>query len=245
MAHGAAQRRESAESVVAFGPTSRELSYHAPISYEVNLRSKIEHKTWTGKRALDIVGTICLAVVASPIIAVVTIWLWLTDGPILFGHRRIGQNGKQFTCYKFRTMVPNAEQVLEQLFEREPDLRVEWLLDHKLRNDPRVTSIGKFLRQTSLDELPQLWNVLKGEMSLVGPRPIVRDEIFRYGRAIRHYLALKPGVTGLWQVSGRNDTGYQRRVALDRAYAMRSSLRLDISILCRTILIVLGRRGAY
>jgi exopolysaccharide production protein ExoY len=203
------------------------------------------HVPWRGKRALDVIGALVLAVVFSPIIIGVTVWLSLTGGPVLFCHRRIGKDGKRFMCYKFRTMVPNAERALEDLFERWPDLRTEWLLHHKLRDDPRITLVGSFLRKTSLDELPQLWNVFRGEMSLVGPRPIVQEEIFKYGRAIRHYLAVKPGITGLWQVSGRNDIGYCRRVAMDRAYAMRSCLVLDLRILLRTVMVVLGQRGAY
>jgi lipopolysaccharide/colanic/teichoic acid biosynthesis glycosyltransferase len=142
-------------------------------------------------------------------------------------------------------MVPDAERVLEELFEQSPDLRTEWVLHHKLKDDPRITRIGNVLRKTSMDELPQLWNVLKGEMSLVGPRPIVKDEIFRYGSAIRHYMAVRPGLTGLWQVSGRNDLDYRRRVAMDRAYAMRSCLMLDLRILARTALVVIAQRGAY
>ncbi len=203
------------------------------------------HKHWRGKRVLDIVGAIGLALIFSPLIVGIVAWLWLTGGPILFRHTRIGLGGKFFTCYKFCTMVPNADQVLQELFERKPELQSEWLLHHKLRDDPRITPLGVFLRRTSLDELPQLWNVLRGDMSLVGPRPIVQDEIFRYGRAIRHYLAVKPGLTGLWQISGRNDVDYGRRVAMDRAYAMKSSLLLDLLILLRTALVVVGQRGAY
>lgn len=200
---------------------------------------------WRGKRALDIFGVLILSVVFAPVILAVTAWLTATGGPVLFRHTRIGQGGKNFTCYKFRTMVANASEVLEELFERQPDLRAEWILHHKLKDDPRVTTIGKLLRSTSLDELPQLWNVLKGDMSLVGPRPIVQEEIFKYGRAIRHYLAVRPGLTGLWQVSGRNDVDYDRRVVMDRIYAMRSCFLLDVRILLRTVLVVTGRRGAY
>jgi len=203
------------------------------------------HRQWPGKRVFDIVGALALFVVFSPLILCVAVWLWVTGGPILFGHQRIGKGGRPFNCYKFRTMVPNADQVLERLFEREPDLRIEWVLNHKLKDDPRVTRLGEFLRKTSLDELPQLWNVLRGEMSLVGPRPIVKDEIFRYGHAIRHYLAVKPGITGLWQVSGRNDTTYGRRVAMDRLYAMNMCVGLDTRILFRTMVVVCKRSGAY
>jgi undecaprenyl-phosphate galactose phosphotransferase len=203
------------------------------------------HRTWRGKRAFDILGALTIATVCSPFILAIFVGLMLTGGSAVFGHERIGKGGRRFTCYKFRTMVPDAEQALEDLIEAHPELREEWVLHHKLRDDPRVTRLGAFLRRTSLDELPQLWNVLRGDMSLVGPRPIVNDEIFRYGRAFRHYIAVKPGMTGLWQVAGRNDTGYERRVALDRMYAMRSCAGLDVRILFRTLSAVLERRGAY
>jgi undecaprenyl-phosphate galactose phosphotransferase len=142
-------------------------------------------------------------------------------------------------------MVPNANTLLHQLLASDPELRAEWRRDHKLKNDPRVTYVGRFLRKTSLDELPQLINVIKGEMSLVGPRPIVRDEIKKYGRAAGYYLCGKPGLTGLWQVSGRNDTDYRRRVAMDRLYVRRASLALDLVVLFKTVGVVLFRRGAY
>jgi undecaprenyl-phosphate galactose phosphotransferase len=207
--------------------------------------SPVYHEEWRGKRFLDIAGAIALGVIFLPVIVAVTGWLLLTGGSVLFHHRRIGRNGKRFTCYKFRTMVPNADRVLEEVLHSNAELRAEWILHHKLKDDPRITRIGYLLRKTSLDELPQLWNVLRGEMSLVGPRPIVEEEIFKYGRAIRHYLAVKPGITGLWQVEGRNDTSYRRRVALDRIYAARSCVGLDLRILVQTIGVVVGRRGAY
>ncbi|MDD3765504.1 MAG: sugar transferase [Nevskiales bacterium] len=197
------------------------------------------------KRALDIVGGLTLATVFSPVFVVVTVAMLRDDGPIFFGHKRIGKDGKTFKVYKFRTMVPNAQQVLENLLESNPEMRAEWEQDHKLRDDPRITRVGQFLRKTSLDELPQLWNVFKGEMSLVGPRPVVEAELPKYGRALRHYCATKPGITGLWQVSGRNDTDYRRRVALDRYYSERASILLDVNILLRTVWVVVGRRGAY
>jgi len=142
-------------------------------------------------------------------------------------------------------MVPNAEEVLKELLARDPEAAAEWAKDRKLKQDPRVTPIGGFLRKTSLDELPQLVNVLKGEMSLVGPRPVVPDELSCYGRASRYYLASKPGMTGLWQVTGRNDTDYSRRVALDRTYAERGSFWMDLRILWQTLWVVLKNDGAY
>lgn len=213
----------------------RDRDYHTPAT----------HHQWKGKRLFDIAGSLALTILLSPVLLAIAAWLVVMGGPVLFGHQRIGRDGKPFKCYKFRTMVPNASEALEQLFEREPGLRIEWLLNHKLKDDPRVTRFGEFLRKTSLDELPQLWNVFRGDMSLVGPRPIVKDEVFRYGRAIRHYLAVKPGITGLWQVSGRNDTSYGRRVAMDRLYAMNSCIGMDVRILFRTMVVVYRRSGAY
>ena len=136
-------------------------------------------------------------------------------------------------------MVPNAEQILRELLAKDPVARAEWLRDHKLRHDPRVTRLGRFLRKTSLDELPQLWNVLRGEMSLVGPRPIVKEEMLRYGRYLHSYLVGRPGVTGLWQVTGRNNTDYRRRVAIDTFYVRRQTLKMDLWILIKTVGVVL------
>lgn len=196
------------------------------------------------KRLLDIIGALSLALLLSPLLLVVGLVLVRDHGPILYRHTRTGRHGKTFGCLKFRTMVPNAEQVLRDLLHKDPALQLEWNRDHKLRNDPRVTTIGRFLRRTSLDELPQLWNVLKGDMSLVGPRPVVREEWQRYGRHLDTYLAAKPGVTGLWQVMGRSDSCYRRRVALDSYYVKKRSLSMDCYILLRTIKVVLGGRGA-
>jgi lipopolysaccharide/colanic/teichoic acid biosynthesis glycosyltransferase len=164
---------------------------------------------------------------------------------VIYRHWRVGRNGQMFSCLKFRTMVPNADQVLRDLLESDPELQAEWVRDHKLRNDPRVTRLGRFLRRTSLDELPQLMNVLRGEMSLVGPRPVIREELLRYGRNVNTYLAAKPGITGLWQVTGRNDTDYRRRVVLDTYYVRNQNLLLDLYILAKTTGVVLGGNGAY
>ncbi|MEO0972370.1 MAG: sugar transferase, partial [Pseudomonadota bacterium] len=169
----------------------------------------------------------------------------LSGGPILFRQRRIGRRGEMFSCWKFRTMVPDAQQALQRVLDADPAARAEWQRDQKLRDDPRVTRIGNFLRRTSLDELPQLLNVLRGEMSLVGPRPVVKDELVRYGSRARYYLSVKPGLTGLWQISGRNDTSYSRRVALDVFYVKNCSLQFDIWILWRTVGVVLCGFGAY
>ena len=199
------------------------------------------------KRALDVLGAIVLALVFAPLILSIAIVALIRreSGSIIYKHRRIGQDGRAFECLKFTTMVPNADQVLRQLLERDPAIKAEWARDHKLRCDPRVTRLGKFLRRTSLDELPQLWNVMRGDMSLVGPRPVVREELLRYGRNVRAYLSAKPGITGLWQVKGRNDTDYRRRVVLDTYYVRNRNLLLDLYILIKTTTVVLGGSGAY
>ena len=150
-----------------------------------------------------------------------------------------------FACYNFRTMVPNAEQQLPQLLENNPELQAQWDKEHKLKDDPRVSKLGEFLRRTSLDELPQLFNVLKSEMSLVGPRPIVEAELQKYGLEKSYYLMVRPGMTGLWQVSGRNDVDYDTRVYLDAWYVKNWSLWYDLAILFKTIKVVFGRNGAY
>ena len=162
----------------------------------------------------------------------------------MFWHKRIGRNGRSFHCVKFRTMVRDAEHLLRRLLNEHPELRDEWTKNFKLLNDPRITMMGRVLRFTSLDELPQLWNVLRGEMSLVGPRPIVRAELLRYGRNASRYLAVKPGLTGLWQVKGRSSTTYRRRVAMDKYYIQNQSILLDIYILAATPAAVLKRNGA-
>lgn len=196
------------------------------------------------KRLFDAVGAACLLLL-SPLFAYVAYKVRRDGGNAFFGHARVGQDGRKFKCYKFRSMVVNAQEVLQELLERDPVARAEWEKDFKLKNDPRINPIGHFLRRTSLDELPQLWNVLKGEMSLVGPRPVVEDELIRYGQDVVYYLIAKPGMTGLWQVSGRNDVDYDTRVYFDAWYVKNWSLWTDIAILFKTISVVTGRRGAY
>jgi exopolysaccharide production protein ExoY len=224
-------------------PIARHPAAHAPPRSE--RRARVREPGALPKRLLDILGSLTLGLVLSPVLLVVGLALLRDRGPIIYSHSRTGRHGRSFGCLKFRTMVPNAEQVLRDLLEQDPQLQREWMRDHKLRNDPRITTVGRFLRRTSLDELPQLWNVLKGEMSLVGPRPVVREEWQRYGRRLDTYLAAKPGVTGLWQVMGRSDSCYRRRVALDSYYVRKRSLLLDIVILLRTVKVVLRGRGAY
>jgi Undecaprenyl-phosphate galactose phosphotransferase WbaP len=197
------------------------------------------------KRSFDIIGALLLAVVFAPLMVTVALLLRRDGGTVIYRHRRVGKQGRLFECLKFRTMVADADHKLRTLLEQDEDLKAEWLQGHKLKRDPRVTPIGHFLRRTSLDELPQLWNVLRGEMSLVGPRPIVREELLRYGRSAGIYLSVKPGVTGLWQTTGRNNTDYRRRVAMDVYYVRNQSLWLDTYILIRTTGVVLDGDGAY
>jgi len=195
---------------------------------------------------MNVVIALAALVFALPIMLAIGFAIFLQDGgPVLFAHRRIGRDGRIFRCLKFRSMAVDAEARLAELLARDPQARAEWEADHKLRNDPRVTKLGAFLRKSSLDELPQLFNVLRGEMSLVGPRPIVDAEVAKYGRRFRQYCAVKPGITGLWQISGRNDTSYRTRVALDCLYATRRSLLLDAQVLLATVPAVLMRRGSY
>jgi exopolysaccharide production protein ExoY len=197
-------------------------------------------------RALDITIVLLALLFVLPLMAIIALAIFIQDGgPVVFSHRRVGRGGKPFSCYKFRSMAVDAEARLSELLERDQVAREEWARDHKLRNDPRVTQLGAFLRRSSLDELPQLFNVLQGTMSLVGPRPIVDAEIARYGKRFRHYCAVKPGITGLWQVSGRNDVSYRTRVALDCLYAKSQSPRLYLWIVVVTIPAVLSRKGSY
>ncbi len=195
---------------------------------------------------LNFTAAIFLLLFFAPLMLAVALAVFVQDGgPIIFAHRRLGRGGRFFSCLKFRSMATDAQTRLHLLLAANPEARAEWDRDHKLRNDPRITRLGDFLRRSSLDELPQLFNVLRGEMSLVGPRPIVEAEARRYGRRIRHYCSVRPGITGLWQVSGRNDTSYRRRVAIDVVYSRNKSLLLDARILLMTIPAVLLRRGSY
>ena len=198
------------------------------------------------KRALDILGAGVGLVLLSPFFLIVALMVRADGGPAFFAHQRVGRGGKLFGCLKFRSMVIDSQARLEALLANDPAARAEWEATRKLKNDPRITRIGRFLRSTSLDELPQLINVLLGEMSLVGPRPVQEAEIDRYyGASAAHYMAVRPGITGLWQVSGRSETSYESRVALDVSYVSRPSLLADLSILLRTPVAVLSRRGAH
>lgn len=197
-------------------------------------------------RALDLTVAVALLLILLPILSLVALAIVLLDrGPVVFAHRRVGRHGRYFNCYKFRSMRVNSAQLLRELLETDPVALAEWTRDQKLRRDPRITKLGSFLRATSIDELPQLFNVLRGEMSIVGPRPIVEDEVTRYRRFFSDYAAVKPGITGLWQVSGRNNTTYRRRVALDVAYAKHKSVSFDLLILAKTVPAVLFARGSF
>jgi exopolysaccharide production protein ExoY len=197
------------------------------------------------KRLIDVALAVILIGLLLPVMVLIALAVKLDRGPVAYGHRRVGSDGRLFRCWKFRSMVTNADQVLDQLLAQDNKARQEWERDFKLRSDPRVTSVGRFLRSYSLDELPQLFNVVSGSMSLVGPRPIVEAEIKRYGPGFAAYSSCRPGITGLWQVHGRSDIGYLQRVELDRRYSYQWSLWLDFTILVRTVVVIVRRRGAY
>lgn len=196
-----------------------------------------------GKRVCDLVFAFALLPILIPVIAVLWGLTRLDGGPGFFGHKRVGKDRRQFSCWKIRTMVPDAEAKLKQYLSENPDAMAQWQRDFKLDNDPRITRLGNFLRKTSLDELPQIWNVIRGEMSFVGPRPVVQDELLRYGESEKYYLSVRPGITGLWQVSGRNDISYADRVRMDRIYASRYSMLQDSKIIAKTATVVLFPTG--
>jgi Undecaprenyl-phosphate galactose phosphotransferase WbaP len=197
------------------------------------------------KRTLDLLVTGIGGVLVGPLmLAIAVVIKFDSPGPVFYGHRRVGAAGKHFLCWKFRTMHVNAEQLLEKYLQISPVLQAEWEQKQKLHDDPRVTRVGRLLRRSSLDELPQLWNVLRGEMSLTGPRPIVDAEVPKYGKCYKLYKRIRPGISGLWQVSGRSDTGYAERVEMDSYYVRNWSVWLDLIILARTIIIVAFGRGA-
>lgn len=198
------------------------------------------------KRCFDLVCTIFGGVLISPLLLILTVMVAIDNhGKVFFAHKRVGKNGKSFYCYKFQSMVPNATDVLKVYLAKNPKARKEWEESFKLTNDPRVTKLGSFLRKTSLDELPQLWNVIRGDMSLVGPRPIVDDEISKYGKFIREYYMVLPGITGMWQASGRSDTTYEERVAMDTWYVRNWSVWIDLMYLFKTFTVVFAGKGAY
>lgn len=199
------------------------------------------------KRLFDIVFSLAVLVLGYPIFILIGLVVRMSSkGHVIYGHERIGRGGKPFKCYKFRTMYPDADQRIKELMAAHPEIKAEWDATHKLKNDPRITPIGKFLRKTSLDELPQFWNVLKGDLSVVGPRPVVRAEMERfYHTKASLILSVRPGLTGLWQVSGRSNTSYQERIRLDEEYIRNQSFLLDLFLIAKTIPSMLMRRGAY
>lgn len=197
------------------------------------------------KRTFDLLVSAIGLMTLSPLFAYIGWQIHQTGGSVFFGHQRVGLKGKPFYCYKFRSMVPNAEQVLQELLNKNPEARAEWEHSFKLKNDPRISPIGAFLRRTSLDELPQLWNVLLGDMSLVGPRPVIEAELERYADQKKYYRLVRPGISGLWQISGRSDVDYAERVALDTWYIKNWTLWYDVAILFMTAKTVLAGKGAY
>ncbi len=200
----------------------------------------------TPKRVIDIVLALSGIVLLAPLLIICYVLTVITSpGPAVFRHRRVGFNGKHFDCLKFRTMVTDAPERLQRLLESDPAAAAEWTTNRKLRHDPRVTPIGDILRKSSLDELPQLFNVLRGDMSIVGPRPVTDEELERYKSSIGAYLACRPGITGLWQVSGRSSTTYEQRVAYDTFYASNWSVALDAKILVVTIPSLLTTNSAF
>jgi Undecaprenyl-phosphate galactose phosphotransferase WbaP len=198
------------------------------------------------KRGLDVLAVVAAGPVLVPIVFIVACLVVLSSpGPVFYSHRRIRRDGAFFSMWKFRTMCVNSAEVLEDYLSRHPEARAEWSKTHKLRDDPRVTRVGRLMRRYSVDELPQVWNVLTGKMSLVGPRPIVAAEVEKYKDSFSYYCRVKPGLTGLWQVSGRSKLTYDERVALDRDYVEHWSIRRDLMILLKTIPSVVNQDGAY
>ncbi|MDZ4992191.1 sugar transferase [Clostridium perfringens] len=194
------------------------------------------------KRLFDFISSLIGIIVFSPILIIISILIKLdSSGPIVFGHTRIGKDGKEIKVYKFRSMVENAQEVFENFT---PEQKAEFNKNFKLENDPRITKIGNFLRKTSLDELPQLWNIIKGDMSVVGPRPIVKKEMVKYGKSFKKVFSVKPGLTGYWQANGRSDTTYDERVAMDLYYVDNKSLSLDLKIIIQTFVSVIKKEGA-
>lgn len=197
------------------------------------------------KDAMDVLLGILLLILAAPCFLAIMAVSSLDGGPIFFAHRRIGAGGRYFHCLKFRTMVVDADRVLKEVLAQDPVMTEEWIASRKLSQDPRVTPLGRFLRKTSLDELPQLINVLRRDMSLVGPRPIVENEIHLYGKNIADYYTARPGLTGLWQISGRSNVSYGRRVELDTWYVNNRTIWRDLTVLLKTVPIVWRRQGAW
>ena len=200
----------------------------------------------TTKRIFDFLLALSAIVILSPLLVCVAIAVRLSDGgPAFFGHTRIGFSGKTFKCWKFRSMIPNSDAVFKEYLVQNPDAAEEWRKNQKIQNDPRITRLGYFLRKYSIDELPQLFNILVGDMSFVGPRPIQRSEYEKYGFSLRHYLSTRPGLTGLWQISGRSNSTYQKRVVFDRYYVTHWRMLTDIALIIKTVPVAVTGSGSY
>jgi len=198
------------------------------------------------KRCLDILLLLVSAPITVPLTLIVAIAIKISSpGPVFYGHKRIGQKGREFKCWKFRSMVIDADKQLEKILAESPEMRAEWEKDRKFTNDPRITKIGKILRKTSIDEIPQFFNILIGEMSFIGPRPVTKPELDKYGKNQNFILSVQPGLSGMWQISGRSDTGYEERITLDSYYIQNWSVWLDLWIIIKTIYVVLKGKGAY
>jgi len=243
-----------------FRPDPNEVTFHKPAQLSAHVvdmsppvdESPVAHVGLSMleravKRLFDLTSIVVILILFWWLILGVMIAVRLTTGnPVIFGHKRVGRDGREFKCYKFRSMVPNADEVLAQLLANDASAREEWNRYYKLKSDPRITRVGRFIRKTSFDEFPQLWNVLMNDMSIVGPRPVVRKELdMYYGCARSHYESVKPGLTGLWQVSGRNDMEYDERVELDKRYVSSWNVFSDFMIVMRTVGVIFGKRGAY
>lgn len=230
--------------------TNINFSFKPAISTKPAFETNVPSHYVINNSPLSRVFDVTLILLALPYILLVFLIISIlivldSKGRVIYSHTRIGKEGRKFKAYKFRTMVLNADQMLQKYLDNSPELKSEWLATHKLKQDPRITRVGAVLRKLSLDELPQVWNILIGEMSLIGPRPIVDAEIEKYGICFELYKQVRPGLTGLWQVSGRNDTTYERRVELDEFYILNRSFKLDIQIILKTVSVVLNRKGAY
>lgn len=225
-------------------PTSEPVSRVTSIQMHIGPQRLFQYRVL--KRAMDVFLILLASPILLPVMLAITVAIRMTSpGPVFFSHRRIRKHGMFFSMWKFRTMHVDSQQLLDDYLAANPEAHYEWRTTHKLRNDPRITPLGRFLRRTSLDELPQIWNVLEGTMSLVGPRPIVAAEVEKYGRFFADYCKVKPGLTGLWQVSGRSEVSYEERVQLDREYVRTWSLLNDATILVRTLSSVVNQEGAY
>lgn len=217
------------------------------ISLPQPFECKVRHNAI--KRAFDIFFSFTILLLSLPLFLLISLAIWISSkgkGKVVYAHERVGRGGKTFRCFKFRTMYPDADARLKEILEKDPVLKSEWDLYHKLKNDPRVTPIGSFLRKTSLDEFPQFWNVLKGDLSIVGPRPVVKAEIAKhFGPTAEKILSIRPGLTGIWQISGRSDTSYQKRIEMDMMYVDSHNFWLDLRLIIYTIPCMLFSKGAY